>query len=457
MTLPLVMNGMKQLRGASSWIALLACAAVSACGSPSGVEPVLDEPQQLGGPKSGGQSGAEGSCSRVGGGGTVWPADEELPELGVTPMQVAELVAGSHPLELQWQPWWAAPSSSDRGSESLIFEVQWLGTTRVQPCITELDVSVRLHAASGPITAAVPAVLVPDRIDPASGALELELVAELEDAELADLLELPPAPAGSPGARTFEIRAAASDDEWTSVRLTEVRHEVACMLLTTAPPAQAQPCDRYAHSLPGPAHEELRTTDLVGDGFRPSDAITAFARLGALELRFADGAVTSARIELAPADFACSARYGVPSTSGDSSAAQETIGTAVLIPGRIRLRSDDGRIDASLDAQVTAFVADAGGWNGSAELYGMMTPLTFLEASGSTVDLELPAGELHIVSLWLDAPAMESARMQLEGYALDPGLPSFPDVAESSSDRVSCFGEPEPVGGVELSIQVEPR
>jgi hypothetical protein len=448
---------------------MIALALLAACGlgcegehhAAKPPDPAATEPHSLR-PQPGGQSGVEGHHNVCGGEGTELELTAPLPALGgVTPEQLADRIAGSVPLNAQWRPWWLAPDAEQQDLRQYELELTWRGTARSWLCDggATLDVTVQLKDADDRPVLSGDALLHASPSSVGAQAPDISFTLQADAPELAASLQLPEPAPSSDGPDRFVLDAVLSDDGWQGT-LDSIRGHAWCALLRF-PARPEQDCDRYDGFLSGGEPlERLELDDVVApdvDQVTARDALAEFAPHESQPLYWSSGERTTVHFTLEPIGFACASSHPAigPAPAEESPRFPEL--HELIVPVRARAQSEDGKLDLTVDAELSYYVTPDPDWNGWAGLYGMLTTSVQLEGQGAHIDMPRTGSGLELFSFRFDHNPGDPATRgtsELDGYAPFAGAPSFPEVAEVSSDRVSCFGAPEQV--VTIGINRDP-
>ena len=398
-------------------------------------------------PTGGGQSGLEGVCGRMeGGGGEPLGADETIFGLNLTPQSVAKRAQANTDSAYQWRPWWLAPQDAPASEVPLSIEVRWHGVARAVTCPpgAELDVSIALADEVGEVQLRGDGRLLVTATSEGSGAPEqISLLAELDAPDLSEKLALPPAAPSSIGADRFRLEAILEEDGWQGGVLSSVREGNACELLRF--PARAEePCDRYLPTLSGDEPvQQIELDAVVANGVSANDAIAAFEPLSVQSLTWPGGDRTSLRVVLEPLGFACSASREVSDTpiAGGASSGPNVHVQELLVPVRAHATTDDGRLGVTLDSMLSRFLSENREWDGKTRVLSLPTTASALDAAGAKVDLPRADTGLALFSFWIEplADELNAGSVALFSYTPYPGAPPFPNVVDQTN-RVHCFG-----------------
>jgi hypothetical protein len=361
--------------------------------------------------------------------------DQLIPELGFSAQDAANELAGMKPIPLELSaPWWSV-SSTAASQPVLTVQLTSLGTARKQPDFIELDVTVQLREGAGGIAFEAPGALQTR----ARGESYLSL--KFDAPQLAEKLQLPPAAEANQGADGFEVSVYADGEVWGG-SLSSVRGGYSCPVLRS--PARARTrCDDYPGLLTVDESQvrEVAVDAAVTKGFKPTQAVAVVRQVGPLEVSWAGGTRGTLHVMVEALDFACVAPAEVPVEVAYQNFRSES-GFRVVTPLLFKLRTDDGRLAASLKGFVEARVPEKHKWDGKVEAVGMLTPTQALVRRGEKPGFALSDTALSFLSLVLYAPQGPDfiSQLGLQVYQPYPGVPAYPDVSEAANNRASCFG-----------------
>jgi hypothetical protein len=386
-------------------------------------------------PEIEGESGGElvSGCGVVAVPGPPVAMDFVHPSVGVSGNDAAKWLAGEHVVAANvWLPWWSAEPSARDPLGPLTIAIEPKGA---------FDGGAHLHLAARV------------RVKDASGALLVEqdealfsvttresayASLDFEAAALATRLGLPPAAQSGQAADAFKL-----DIGWLrgafSASLGSVRAGNTCPLWQPKP--EPAICERGAGLLvmeDGAVTEprDVRAT-LVGD-FAPIDAIRELQKQ-ALEVTWPEGTRTRLHVAYEPGDHAC-VTEGYVHVHASEHHATRAPGFKVVIPLHASLRTDDGRLLLRMSGFAEALIAHEQPWDRRVD-----AALGYQEgaklAPGERLGFSVPAGALGFLSGWLRAPMTDSHAPQLTFAVCTPyaGVPPFPAVSESWSNRLGCF------------------
>jgi hypothetical protein len=372
-------------------------------------------------PRSARASGAEVSCSRSTLGRPVDPSTEVA---GVTGAAMLAALTGTHPLELDWRPWWQAPPAVP-DVRRLSFDVNASATPYTLDCPLHLaaDAVVHMHDDSGAIDATFIAVME------AWGPLDFALHGEFQAPQLAAALELPAAaPDSAPDA--FVLAASLSADAWRVALGSRRPYSELCELMVTAP-LQDHDCSAYV--------SDAAPSKLVSLSSELSGAVIASDLLGEFKadqpryVHWRDGSASALQLSVTPRGFACVGR-----AASDSAPAAWT----AVVPVDIQLASADRRLRATLPGAIAASAA-AEGWRGTAALSSLLVPAHHPVLADAMLGFDPKPDSINLLSFSLrDDAAIDQPGLGSIGFAaFKPavGLPEFPAVLETTPARASCF------------------
>lgn len=356
------------------------------------------------------------------------------PRSEVSGREAAGWLAGEHVIDGNvWLPWWSAqPSASDPFGPIMV---------AVEPTAA-FDGGSYLHVAATVRVKDAKGSLLLEQRDALFSVLSRDgayASLDFEDAALAAHLGLPPGARPPQATDTLKLDLGWHRGTF-SASLGSLRAGNTCPLWQRKP--EHAKCERGAglyvmedDSITEP--RELRAT-LSGD-FAPIDAIEELRTQDTLEVTWPEGTNTRLHVTYEPDDHACV-------TEGDVSVYEspyhpsQAPGFKVFIPLHASLRTDDGRLLVRMSGFAEALVAHEQPWDRHVD-----ASLGFVEsaqlARGEHFGIELPTGSLGFLWAWLRTPMTDSLAPQLTYSVCTPypGVPAFPAVSESASNRLGCF------------------
>jgi hypothetical protein len=344
---------------------------------------------------------------------------------------IGALIAGRHVFENVWLPWWSAEPVAANPLGALTIEITPSAAYDAGPML-QLGVELRVSDASGAVVVERHARFnVPSRD-------EALLSLDFEDPALAKRLGLPPAEEPGHSADPFQLSVS-----WWRAKLRAELYSSRAG--NSCPLSQAKPelevCERGAGRLV--MHEDAVTEprDLkakLAQDFAPIDALTELQR-EPLEIAWPHGTVSRLHVSYEPDGHACVTEGDVyvHLTEYDPRRAP---GYKVYIPLHATLRSEDGRLNVRLRGFAETLIAHDWPWDrhvDSALGFRELARLSENERPGFDVQQR----ELAFVSGWLRTPMSES---EVPGLSLTicepyPGVPAYPPVDETWSNRFGCF------------------
>lgn len=355
------------------------------------------------------------------------------PSVGVSGLDAAGWLAGEHVVAANvWLPWWSVQPSARDPLGALTIAIIPKAAFDGGPYL-HLGAAVRVKDAQGTL------LLEQDDVIFSVSSLESAYVSlEFENAALAARLGLPPAAQPAQAADVFRLDISWLRKEF-SASLGSVRAGTTCPLWQPKPePSICEPgagllvMEDDAITEPRDLHATL-----VGD-FAPIDAIEEL-RKQALEVSWPEGGSARLHVTYEPSDHACVTEGYVHVFESEYHATRAT-GFKVVVPLHASLRTDDGRLLVRMSGFAEALVAHDHPWDRHVD-----ASLGYQEggklAQGERLGFSVPAGSLGFLSGWLRSPMTDSHPPQLSFSVCTPypGVPPFPSVSESWSNRLTCF------------------
>ena len=355
---------------------------------------------------------------------------------------VVERLSGEHRVPYDFQPWWQAYEDRSTGELQMGIEVHSM-QTRGQGF--QLDATISLQDLGGRFDTTHRHTLtfspVPDGIEVESYGIS----AVFEDAALAEQLELPPPVAATGTSDPFRLGISLSRDD-IRVTLASRRDGSTCPLLNSP---RTAPCG--AASMYGPPNDahthEVPADTLLAGGVTPLSGVAALQGLAPLAVEWPDGTKARLEVDIEASNTACVRRLAAL-MEPDGYDAEEfgpwpSSGRSYYearVPVVFHLRSDDGRLDVGVPGDVSLSLFSDMPWNRQVKGVAGMSPVDRLP-QGTRPGFALDPSDLHMLLMVLRSPLGESGgSLSMTGWDTHAGLPAFPDVHESASNRASCFG-----------------